>query len=103
MALTLPPAPAKPRPMPRGDLTTEEQACARGALRFLATRAGGQERLAKALRIDVQAIRRQGGRRPLTAALAVRLARFARVPVDDVLSGRFPAPGSCPRPSLLMI
>lgn len=30
------------------------------------------------------------------AGLTLRLARLVSVPVDDLLSGRYPAPGACP-------
>jgi hypothetical protein len=36
------------------------------------------------------------GHRGVGADLAVRVARFARVGVDDVLSGRFPDKDACP-------
>jgi hypothetical protein len=96
VALTLPASPAKARPMPRGDLTAEEIACVRAAMRFLAKRAGGWEPLAKAIRAKAGNLMRQTKQRTPTAGLAVRLARFAGVPVDDLLAGRFPPSGACP-------
>lgn len=81
--------------MPRGDLTTEEQEHTRAALRFLRARAGGWDQLAKVLRVGAGTLIHTGTR-SVGASLAVRAARFAGVPVDDVLSGRFPPPGACP-------
>ena len=95
VALTLPAAPAKARPMPRGDLTVEEQEHTRAALRFMRARLGSWDRLAKMLRVGVGPLKHIA-KLPVSAGLAVRAARFAGVPVDDVLSGRFPVPGTCP-------
>lgn len=89
MALTLPAAPAKPRPAPRGDLTADEQARVRLALKFLRTRAGWAA-LAKGTRMTRKALENIAYGRTATGGLAIRLARFAAVPVDDVLCGRFP-------------
>mgnify|MGYP000252187162 CR=1 FL=1 len=89
VALTLPADPAKPRPAPRGDLTADEQARVRVALKFLRTRAGWAA-LAKGTRMTRKALENVAYGRPATGGLAIRLARFAGVPVDDVLCGRFP-------------
>ena len=35
--------------------------------------------------------------RPATPTMAFRIAKLAGVGVDDVLAGRFPAPGTCPQ------
>src|SRR5438128_939839 len=80
----------------RGGLTADEQRNVRAALRFLRIRAGGMERLAKCLRTTKRALTHMAYCRAPSVALALRLARFAGVPVDDVLAGRFPAPGTCP-------
>lgn len=79
------------------DLTTEEQAHVRTALRFLRTRCGSWDRVAVALRMNDSTLGHivHDGR-SVGAGLAVRVARFASVPVDDVLSGKYPAAGSCP-------
>ena len=89
--------PAKALP-PKGDLTVQEQGHVRDALRFLRTRAGGMNALAKAIRAKPSSLNNHASarfRRAPTAGLAVRLARHAGVPVDDVISGRFPPPGLC--------
>jgi hypothetical protein len=73
------------------DLTKEEQTHVRTALRFLRARCGGWLPVGKALRMNVRTLRR-----PASASLAVRVARFVGVGVDDLLAGRFPPPGTCP-------
>ena len=37
-----------------------------------------------------------GGSKNVSASIAFRVARFAKVGVDDVLTGKFPSPGTCP-------
>lgn len=94
-----PPAPVvplKPSPPTRGDLTAQEQANVRAALRFLRLRSGGYEALAKGIRSTRKALTLMASSRPPNASLALRLARFARVPFDDVIAGRFPPLGACP-------
>jgi len=69
----------------------------RAALRFLRLRCGSWATLALALRLkDTTLVNIANGHKPVTATLAVRIAKFAKVGVDDVLTGRFPAPGTCP-------
>jgi hypothetical protein len=78
------------------DLTAQEQAHARAALRFLRTRAGSWEQLAKVMRFRRSTIRDVLGGATVTARLAFRIARFAGTTVDDVIAGRFPPEGTCP-------
>lgn len=52
--------------------------------------------VAKALRGSPLTFRRVAAGSGANASLAVRVARFAGVGVDDVLAGRFPPPGTCP-------
>lgn len=79
------------------DLTAEEQDNVRAALRFLHAKSGTWPNVAKALRAHVVGLRTTArGARTATASLAVRVARFAGVSVDDVLTGRFPPAGVCP-------
>ena len=80
----------------KGDLTVTEIANTRAALRFLVTRSGGWARLIEAIGGRGCTYLRMLRSKAPTAGLAVRLARLARVPVDDVLCGRFPPPGACP-------
>lgn len=78
------------------DLTKEEQAHAREAVRFLSIRIGATA-FPKAIHADPYTIRRVlDGRIPVSASLAVRVARLASVGVDDVLTGKFPPAGTCP-------
>jgi hypothetical protein len=79
------------------DLTPEEHANVRTALRFLRTRSGGGTKLAAALRVNAGTLKlacmTRG--RP-SAALAIRAARLAGVAIEDVLSGAWPPAGACP-------
>lgn len=76
------------------DLTAEEQKNVRAALRFLRARCGGWEAVAKVLHAHKSSVAKN--ERAVSASLAVRVARFAGVGVDDVLAGRYPPPGTCP-------
>lgn len=78
------------------DLTVEEQTHVRTALKFLRSRCGGWAPLAKALHFKNTTVANVANGRSVSAALAFRVARLGRVTVDDVLAGRFPAPGTCP-------
>ena len=91
----------KPRPPTEtrrsSDLTPEEQANAKAALRFLAKRHGTIAKLAEAMgakpRTVKYALERRGR---VSAGLALRAARVAGVPLEDVLAGRWPVTGTCP-------
>jgi hypothetical protein len=78
------------------DLTTTEQTNVRTALKFLRSRAGRWEAVAKALHIGESTAANVAAGQTVTASLAMRIAKLAKVGVDDVLTGRFPAPGTCP-------
>jgi hypothetical protein len=53
--------------------------------------------LAQALRFGESTVANvAGGQRAATPIIAFRVARFARVGLDDVLGRRFPEPGACP-------
>jgi hypothetical protein len=79
------------------DLTDAECEAVRRALRFLRTRLGGGRQLAVALGMTPGAlsVAMTRSRRP-GAALALRLARVAKVPIDAILLGDFSAIGACP-------
>ena len=78
-------------------LSPTEATNVRAALAFLRRRAGGWEPLAKALSFKATTLGNVGaGRKAPSPALAFAVARFAGTGVDDVLQGRFPAPGTCP-------
>lgn len=79
------------------DLNADEQKAVRAALHFLRRQCGGWKPLARALACnEVSLSGMAGGHRPVSPRIAFRTARFVKVGVDDVLTGRFPAPGTCP-------
>jgi hypothetical protein len=78
------------------DLTAPEQANVRTALRFLRTRCGGWAQVSKAVRSKHGTLASILSGKAVSASLAVRLAWFAEVGVDDVLTGAFPPAGACP-------
>jgi hypothetical protein len=80
-----------------GDLSKQEQQHVRAALRFLRARMGDWKTVSKVVRASDSSLRRiaSGDRAPGTT-LTFRIAKFAKVGVDDVLTGRFPEPGTCP-------
>ena len=79
------------------DLTTQEQGHVRAALLFLRVRCGGWLPLSKALRFkDTTLANVGGGHKTVSASIAMRTARFAKIPVDDLLTGKFPEAGTCP-------
>ena len=79
------------------DLSTVEQANVRTALKFLRLQCGTWAVVAKALRFGEHTLSDVAtGRKTPGPVLAFRVARLAKASVDDVLTGRFPAPGTCP-------
>lgn len=82
---------------PLDRLTQEQRDGVRRAIGALSGRYGSLTKLAKAMGVHsttvIRAARVTG--KP-SAGLAVKLAKLAGVPVDDVLSGKFPVAGSCP-------
>lgn len=86
---------AKPPRAP--ELTAEESAHLKAAIRFLRIRSGGFGPLASLLKVKPDTLRNlASGRGRPGAALALRAARAAGVTVEDVLSGAFPPAGACP-------
>jgi hypothetical protein len=81
--------------LPRGDLTIEEQARGRAALKFARTRAGGWDAVAKGTRLSRKTLEHVAYGRTVTATVVVRLARFVGVPVDSIIDGTWPPPGVC--------
>lgn len=73
------------------NLTAEEQANVRAAVRFLRVKCGGWEPAAKLLKSP----RIQLARGVVHPMLAFKVARVAGVGVDDVLQGRYPPEGVC--------
>jgi hypothetical protein len=74
-----------------------EVAYVRAALDVLRIRVGSWRRLAEVMHIGRMRVNRvaSGSRRP-DVAFAVRLARVAGVPVEDITRGRFVRRGMCP-------
>lgn len=81
--------------LPVSDLTDKEQRAVRTTLLFLRVRAGGAwEPVARALHVEEDTIAKVAhGRRPVTARLAIRVARLVEVGVDDLLAGGTCHPG----------
>lgn len=80
------------------DLTIEEQERVRNALHFLHARVNGWKPLGKVLHFDhTTLIHVANGRRAVCASLAFRIARLVKVSIDDLLAGKFPEEGVCPR------
>lgn len=78
------------------DLNAQEQAHVRAALQFLRGRFGTWKALSRALHVQERTLSYIGQGRPASPAVVFRVARFAKVSVDDVLSGKYPAPNTCP-------
>jgi len=78
------------------DITSEEQANARKALRFLAQRMGGWGKLAEAMGTNKATVYAAAKRRAVSAGMAIRAARVAWEPVERLLGGRWPVEGACP-------
>lgn len=79
------------------DLTEEERARVKAALAFLRRRLGGVAALAKAMGVKpCRVLYAMGPRSTVSAGVAMRTARAARVPLESILSGDWPEPGACP-------
>ena len=78
------------------DLNPEEQAGVRKALQVLRRRLGTWGGLAKALRVKTRTLQSYGTKRVPSAAVAIRAARLAGIPVEDLLNGKWPVEGACP-------
>jgi hypothetical protein len=80
------------------DLSLEEQAHVRNALTFLHAKLETWKSVARLLRFEKTTVLNVGnGVRTATASMAFRIARVVGVSVDDLLAGKFPEPGTCPR------
>lgn len=59
---------------------------------------GGWRSLTKLLKFEETTLIKSGnGSRTVTASMAFRIARLVGVSVDDLVHGRFPEAGTCPR------
>jgi len=86
------------------DLTAIEQANVLIAMRHLRVKCGGWKPLADALGFSPHTIRHvREGDRGVSASMALRVAKLAAVGVDDILRGRFPPPGTCPKCGHLLV
>lgn len=79
------------------ELGATERANVIAALNVMHIRLGTWQAVAKAMSVTPRVVENAVARkRKPSAGLAIRVARLAGVSVDDVLSGAFPKPGSCP-------
>lgn len=80
------------------DLTSGEQENVRNAIYFLRAKFGSWKPVAKLLHFEEQTlVQCANGTRTVAASMAFRLARAVGVGIDDLIAGRFPEPGVCPR------
>jgi hypothetical protein len=88
---------SKPKARRGPDLSPEEAARVKAVLRFLAKRHGTWAALAKAMDVKHVTIRHAAEERGgVSAGVALRAARVAGVPLEDVLAGHWPTPTMCP-------
>lgn len=90
---------ASARRADRAELTQAEEAHVRAALRFLWTRCGGAVPLSLALDLPRRAVSNyMHGKVPrrIGVGLALRAARLAGVPLEELLAGAWPPAGACP-------
>jgi hypothetical protein len=79
------------------DLTPDEQRHVKAALAFLVRRHGSYAKLATVAGTKRATLVLAGGKRgTVSAGIALRVARAAKVPLEDILSGAWPKPGACP-------
>ena len=79
------------------DLTPDEVANVKRALRVLKVRHESIPALAAVLGVNEATLRKATARqRTPSMGLALRAARLAGVPLEEILSGSWPRPGACP-------
>lgn len=79
------------------DLDEKEQKHVRIALRLLWRRLDGWRAVAKVLNYQEDTLEKVAiGRRPVTASMMVRVAKFCGVSLDDLVAGKYAPPGTCP-------
>jgi hypothetical protein len=87
---------SRPRKPRSPELSLEEQASAKLAVRFLRARLGSWATLAERTSLSVAILRHTQARRArITANVALRIARAAGVPLEDILRGAWPG-NACP-------
>ena len=81
---------------PAADLTTDEQEHVRVALKHLHAIYRQWKLLGPMLRIKAQSVKNIAhGYGCVSASIAFRVARLAGVPMEDLLRGCYPPPGTC--------
>ena len=81
-------------PRNSSDLTPDEQVNIRVAVRFLRKRMGGMMQLASAMGSKLGTLT-AAMHLSVSAGIAVRVARAAGVPLEEILAGRWPAATTC--------
>jgi hypothetical protein len=80
------------------DLSVDEQEHVRNAIHFLRLKLGTWKSLARLLHFEeITLTQSADGSRSVTASMAFRIARVANIKVDELITGHFPVPGTCPR------
>lgn len=79
------------------DLSGNEQDHVRNALYFMRAKFGTWKSLARLHFEEITIVQSANGLRTVTASMAFRLARVVGITVDDLIGGRYPEPGVCPR------
>ena len=78
-------------------LKPAERANTMAALQFLRVRVGTWRLLAKALGFETSTLRNvRKGVNDVSVNMAYQVSRLAGAAFDDVVTGRWPAPGTCP-------
>lgn len=79
------------------DFSQVEQRHIQDALRYLRRRLGTTNAVAKEIGYTEQAVGYAiNGRYPITAKMALRVARLAGVTIDNLVIGKFRRPDACP-------
>ena len=78
------------------ELSAQEQAHVRAVLRLMRVRCAGWAGVAKFSKLNPHSLRHVMAGAPVSAGLAFRVARLVGTSIDDLLAGRYPAPGTCP-------
>lgn len=81
---------AQTPPRPTGEVTKRELKNVQAAIHVLRRRYGSLAALAEAMQVNGESLKRAAYRGLPSASTAIHLARFAGVPVEDMLSGKFP-------------
>lgn len=88
---------SRPKVQRGPDLSPDEQKAVKVALRFLAKRHGSVAKLAEAMAVKRATVQEATtARGAVTAGVALKAARVAGAPMEDVLAGRWPRAGACP-------